>query len=169
MPDSRILLRLGELLGVTADDLLSVRYAAAEEPALEERALEDSSEPDPAKALEKEVSQRCRERLEALYGTNAPPEAVSRLLAEEALLRADGAGTDPACSPIGRLFLLDTAAALIRRLRERGGCASLFLPTGVEWTAFLMGASDVDPLPPHRRCPSCGRVEFARFAASAEA
>ncbi|MBQ3860044.1 MAG: helix-turn-helix domain-containing protein [Clostridia bacterium] len=151
MPDSRILARLSELLGVTADDLLATRLA--------DRQGEEAGRPNRAAEREKALRAKCRDRMEDRFGGNPPPEAVSRLLAEEQLLCA---GTGNSGLP-GRLFLLDTTAAFFGKLRERGCRASLFLPAGAEWSAFLLGASDVDPLPPHAFCPSCRHVEFVRY------
>ena len=146
MPDSRILVRLGELLGVTADDLLTARQR---EDTVVQAGMTDR---------EKEVRANCRERMEELFGSQPPLEAVSRYLAEDQLLRF-GMGI---FGLPDRMFLLRTTADILRRLREKGQYASLFGPTGTEWLAFLLGASDVDPLPPHMLCPSCHFVDFVR-------
>ena len=146
MPDSRILVRLGELLGVTTDDLLTARQR------------EETVSLAGVTVREKEARANCRKRMEDLFGPEPPLEAVSRFLAEDQLLRFD---TGFSGLP-DRLFLLGKTEGLFKRLREKGQYASLFAPTGADWLAYLLSASDVDPLPPHMLCPSCHHVDFVR-------
>ena len=70
--------------------------------------------------------------MEDLFGSEPPPEAVSRFLAEDQLLRF---GIRFSGVP-DRLFLLGKTVELFNRLREKEQCASLFGPTGAEWTAY---------------------------------
>lgn len=83
-----------------------------------------------------------------LYGDNPPVECLHRLVAEESLLR----GTD-AIQCFSALGKLCTTA------REQS-VPVVASTVNSSFTAWLMGATTANPLPPHYRCPVCGKIEF---------
>ncbi len=90
-----------------------------------------------------------RSRALALYGGSLPDPVERRLAFESACLeRQEG------------FSLFEIARRCAVRSREDGfpvgsrGCA------GASLIAFLCGITDVDPLPPHYRCPVCGKSIF---------
>ena len=101
-----------------------------------------------------ELWNKAEERLRAVYGEEPPLPAVNRLESEKTELW----GTEwPVCFDfLGTLS--DAAKTAGRRGRLRDGMGAFF-------TAWLLGASEINPLPAHYRCPRCGAAEFVPGAA----
>lgn len=89
------------------------------------------------------------ESLFSLYGDNPPVECLHRLVAEESLLR----DTD-AIQCFAALGKLCTTA------KEQSIPMIVLGPENSTLAARLMGATMVNPLPPHYRCPACEKIEF---------
>ena len=101
--------------------------------------------PGGEEALRQAVAERCRE----LYGDTPPREIRSRLAAEwDAIL------------PRGYAVIFEIARRLVRRSMEHAYPVGSRGSVGSSLVAYLAGTTDVNPLPPHYRCPSCKRVEF---------
>ena len=129
--------RLAAVLGVSIDQLLSCEH----EITISAR-----------KELEKMNSDLWKEayrRLE-IYGRQPPTLCLSRLAAEEATLR----DTD-AIQSIAFLGRLQEQARKHKTVAVAAGMVHS------SFTAWLFGATPVNPLPAHYRCPCCGAVEFA--------
>lgn len=88
------------------------------------------------------------ENLFSLYGDDPPVECLHRLVAEESLLR----DTD-AIQCFAALGKLCTTA-------KEQSMPVVASTVNSSFAAWLMGATMVNPLPPHYRCPICGKIEF---------
>ena len=97
---------------------------------------------------EKKLWGQAYANLFSLYGDDPPVECLHRLVAEESLLR----DTD-AIQCFAALGKLCTTA------RERS-VPVVASTVNSSFAAWLMGATMVNPLPPHYRCPVCGKIEF---------
>lgn len=88
------------------------------------------------------------------YGENPPQEVSQRIAGELALIEANGWETD-----------LLRAYEIAQRLCA---AAELWLLPGIDGgfslSAFLLGITQVNPLPPHYYCPQCKCVEFNSVA-----
>ncbi len=83
-----------------------------------------------------------------LYREDPPVECLHRLVAEESLLR----GTDA-------IKCFATLGKLCTIAREQS-VPVVASTVNSSFAAWLMGATMVNPLPPHYRCPVCGKIEF---------
>lgn len=101
-----------------------------------------------SKNRNKELWEQAYANLFSLYGDNPPVECLHRLVAEESLLR----DTD-AIQCFSALGKLCTTA------REQS-VPVVASTVNSSFAAWLMGATMVNPLPPHYRCPVCGKIEF---------
>lgn len=96
---------------------------------------------------EPEVRRICRERLQALYGQQTQ---VQQRLEDELAQVKDTA--------FSMYFLCHK---LVRHLQEKGCVTGVRGTVGSTLIAYLLGISDVNPLPAHHRCPGCQHTEFA--------
>ena len=87
----------------------------------------------------------CKEKLQSLYGANPPFSFVERL--DDELSLADRGN-------ISSIYMLLHHLAV--RLRESGGKIGLRGTLGSTLISFLLGITDINPLPAHYRCPDCG-------------
>ena len=99
-----------------------------------------------------ELRQRCFDQMEAKYG-KTPPKQISDRLAHElsCLLGAEN------WSHAAYFLLVKT---LVEHCVSLGGRHSLRGCGGNSFVAYLLGITEVNPLPPHKYCPACGYVEF---------
>ena len=128
--------RLAEVLGVSVNELLSCEQFITI-PARKE--------------LDKMNQKLWKEAYEdlSLYGDNPPAICWSRLAAEEAALQGTDAIQGYAVLGQIKLEALAHHTAIIV-----GGTV------GSSFAAWLYGATEVNPLPPHYICRECGSVEF---------
>lgn len=91
----------------------------------------------------------CKEKLQALYGINPPFSFVKRL--DDELSLADRGN-------ISSIYML--LHHLSVRLRENGGQIGIRGTLGSTLISFLLGITDINPLPAHYRCPNCGYTAF---------
>ena len=131
--------RLADILGVSISELLSCKQITV--PARKE--LEKMSN-----KLWKEAYERL-----SIYGNTPPAECLSRLAAEETALR----GTDAihGFAVVGKMQ--EALQHQKKTMLVAGSINSSF-------TAWLFGATMVNPLHPHYRCPKCGSVVFSSDA-----
>lgn len=92
----------------------------------------------------------CKEKLKTIYGTNPPALIVERL--DEELSLADREN-------LSSIYML--LHHLSVRLQETGGRIGVRGTLGSTLVSFLLEITDINPLPAHYRCPSCGYVKFA--------
>ncbi len=92
----------------------------------------------------------CKEKLHALYGT-MPPKTIMERLDNELSLADKG--------NISSIYML--LHHLATRLQENGGRIGIRGTLGSTLISFLLGITDINPLPAHYRCPNCGYVKFA--------
>ena len=114
-------------------------------PLLPEEGSYRSDIPGGEARLRQAVETRCRD----LYGETPPREIVERLAAEWNIIL-----------PRGYAGFFETARRLVLRSRENGYPVGFRGSLGASLTAFLAGITDVNPLPPHYRCPICKQTEF---------
>ncbi|MDI3269718.1 MAG: PolC-type DNA polymerase III [Bacillota bacterium] len=101
--------------------------------------------PEAEEELFREVAKRARD----LYGDPLPQAVAQRLEVELAAIRRHGYST---------LYVL--AARLVRRSLEGGYLVGSRGSVGSSLVATLLGITEVNPLPPHYRCPQCRHTEF---------
>jgi len=87
----------------------------------------------------------CKEKLQSLYGTNPPFSFVERL--DNELSLADRGN-------ISSIYML--LHHFSAHLREKGGQISIRGTLGSTLISFLLGITDINPLPAHYCCPDCG-------------
>ena len=126
--------RLAEVLGVSINELLSCNTTL---PARKE-----------LNTMKTELWNEVHRRL-SIYGETPPILCWSRLAEEKAALEESDA--------IMSLAVLEKIATAAEKnntlIAEAGQISSSF-------AAWLMGATKINPLPPHYRCPQCGKTEF---------
>ena len=98
---------------------------------------------------DEELTRICKEKLQALYGTNPPVSIVQRL--NDELSQMTGTNYSSV------YMLLHHLAA---HLSNAGGRIGIRGTLSSTLTSFLLGISDINPLPAHYRCPCCSYLEF---------
>lgn len=99
--------------------------------------------------LRKELWQRVEDALFALYGDAPDSHILNRFYSEKMFL---GDKDD---------IILWNITADIRIEAKHGGYLTNLTGTDSScFVAYLIGASDINPLPLHYRCPDCGKIEF---------
>ncbi len=96
------------------------------------------------------VKHICKEKMRELYG-DKPPACFAERLDDELSLASSG--------NISSIYML--LHHLSAHLREKGGQISTRGTLGSALISFLLGITDINPLPAHYRCPDCGYVKFA--------
>lgn len=137
-PQSGILCKLSTILGVTVDELLSGQQNLPEK--------EDGQKT----SLQKRMCwENAHQAMKTVYGNVPPAEILSRFLSEYAELQY----TD-------HIIFFDLFGKINVRAREMGEIFRVQSSLGASFTAFVMGATDINPLPPHYFCPCCRKLEF---------
>ena len=88
-----------------------------------------------------------------LYGTPLPAEVESRLQKELRSIIGNG---------FSSIYMV--AMRLVKKSLEDGYLVGSRGSVGSSLVATLMGITEVNPLPPHYRCPSCRHSDFGPFA-----
>lgn len=96
-----------------------------------------------------ELRERCEKRLKEKYGDSAPEEIRSRLESELVVI------SKQEYSPY---YLL--AARIADRCADLGFHHNVRGTGGSSFVSYLVGITEVNPLPPHRYCSRCKSVEF---------
>lgn len=99
--------------------------------------------------VEEKFLRLCWSRAYALYGSKLPEFIEKRLKREAELIIKNGS--------VGVYML---ARRLVRYSEKNGYPTGTRGSVGASLAAMLLGISEVDPLPPHYRCPKCCRSEF---------
>lgn len=98
----------------------------------------------------RKLSELCTQKLFALYGEEAPQEIHERMQEELRLIHICGSDS---------LFLLSHKVS--EHIRGLGAMSGTRGTTGSALCAYLLGFSDINPLPPHYYCPDCHHFEFS--------
>ena len=93
------------------------------------------------------LAERVLERMHALYGAEPPAQIAERT--QQELTAVLGGGFAPYYDAA-----MTAADAAQGPIALHGGVASSLI-------AYFAGISDVNPLPPHERCPRCAHTQFA--------
>lgn len=139
-PKSRLLYRLSVILGVTVDDLLAGGECSRCKSSI-------------AKEQYKYLWNKARSNLMERYADMPPIEIISRFEMEKlAFMNTD------------MLLFFDLFAQISESGSEKGYPICQEGGIGASFVAYLLGASDVNPLPAHYYCPICKKVEFVPSA-----
>jgi DNA polymerase-3 subunit alpha (Gram-positive type) len=101
------------------------------------------------KGAEDTVRQACEARAKELYGAPLPPAVHERV--ERELKAVIGNG-------FASLYLM--ARLLVQESEKRGYSVGSRGSVGSSVAAYLLGITEVNPLPAHERCPACRHCEF---------
>ncbi|MBQ8432751.1 MAG: helix-turn-helix domain-containing protein [Clostridia bacterium] len=137
-PQIGILYQIGEALGVSVDELLSCKY----------RSVEKQSSKGPF-ATKKQLWKKAYDTMRERYGDPVPIAISDRFFAEQAELQH----TD-------LIVYFDLLATLSAKAKQRNKQIRLSGWAGTSLVAYLLGATNVNPLPPHFFCPNCHAVLF---------
>ncbi|MBQ3182360.1 MAG: helix-turn-helix domain-containing protein [Clostridia bacterium] len=137
-PKSDILYKLGEVLGVSTDELLSCKYHSCENEDIKG-----------VFAIKKQLWNKALEIMHNRYGEIVPIEILNRFLSEQTEMQ----NTDMIVYFDFLSVLVSEAKKCGEHIRVKGGVGSSFV-------AYLLGATEVNPLKPHYYCPDCKTVIF---------
>ena len=137
-PRMNTMVKLAEVLDVSVDELLTGQLATSGEK------RKDLS------AMEKAIIKKAENRMEELYGAHPPFAITNRFQTEKMMLK-------------GREMLL--WMGFLGSLREKfyenhGFFAVRGAQMGASFLAWLLGGTNVNPLPAHYYCPVCKKVEW---------
>lgn len=140
-PNSKVLSKLGSALGISVDELLACRYRISEEKT-------------GISAVKDALWQRADRAMKGLYGEAVPVPVRNRYESEKAELEK---------SEVPVLFFL--LSEIRKRAEALGEHVLVRGCTGASFVAYLLGATESNPLPPHYLCPVCKKAEFIWNAA----
>lgn len=101
------------------------------------------------------VDETARGRARELFGEPLPEEVASRLSRELKAIVGNGFSS-----------IYWSAALLVKKCYSDGYLVGSRGSVGSSLVAHLLGITEVNPLPPHYRCPSCRTTKFVADAAS---
>lgn len=130
--------KLSEVLDISVDELLTCEYAAF-----------DKKRKD-LFTMKNEIIDIAKNKMKEMYGDNPPIRIVNRFKTEELML--DGQETLLWMGFFGKLQEEFCAKDLYFEIRGA--------QMGASFIAWLLGGTNVNPLPSHYFCPTCKKVEF---------
>lgn len=130
--------KLSEVLDVSIDELLTCEYVAFDK------------ERKDLFAMKNEIIDKARNKIRELYGDNPPMRIANRFKSE--VLMLDGQEVLLWMGFFGKLQEEFSARDLYFTIRGA--------QMGASFIAWLLGGTNVNPLPPHYYCPICKKVEF---------
>lgn len=137
-PKSQLLCKLSAILDVTVEELL----LGGEYPKRKRKSCVMKERHDP-------VWKKACGKLMERYAGMPPMEAISRFETEKlALMNTD------------MILFFDLISHISESAMEKGYPICQNGGIGASFVAYLLGASDVNPLPPHYYCPICRKAEF---------
>ena len=137
-PQSNILYKLCEVLGISVDELLTCKYHTLE-----------NKDKKGVFAMKKQLWNKAFDAMCKRYGNPAPIAITNRFLTEQAEMQ----NTD-------MIVYFDMLSALAAEARKRGEHICVRGGTGASFVAYLLGATGINPLKPHYYCPECHKVVF---------
>lgn len=137
-PQSNILYKLSEVLGISVDELLTCKYHSSEKKDIKG-----------VFAMKKQLWNKAFDAMRERYGNPAPIEIMNRLLTEHAEMKE----TD-------MIVYFDMLSVLATEAKKQGEHIRVRGGTGASFVAYLLGATEINPLAPHYYCPECGAVIF---------
>ncbi len=140
-PQSATLYKLSEVLGVTVDELFAGK-------------MQKSCSKNGVFCRKREIWERAAEELKNRYGQYVPIAIANRFEHEKAEMKNSDI-----------VVYFDLFAKIVSKARKYGAHVGLGIE-GSSFVAFLLGATEVNPLEPHYYCPACKKTEFVRDAAS---
>lgn len=137
-PQSRILYQLGEVLGITVDELLACQYHSSE-----------NKNTKGVLTMKKALWKKASEALTSFYGNVPPIEAANRYFSEYAELK----NTD-------QIVYYEFLSRMAGQAERSGWHMYINGGIGASLVAYILGASEINPLRPHYYCPDCHTVQF---------
>lgn len=141
-PQSSILYKLSEILGISVDELLSCKYHPFEKK--DEKGVF---------AMKKLLWNKAFNAMCECYDNPAPIEITNRFLTEQAEMQS----TD-------MIVYFDMLSALVSGAKAQGEHIRVRGGTGASFISYLLGATEINPLKPHYYCPDCKTVVFDNSA-----
>ncbi len=141
-PQSNILYKLSEVLGISVDELLTCKYHSFERKDIKG-----------VFAMKKQLWSKAVDAMHSLYGDPAPIEITNRFLTEQAEMQ----NTD-------MIVYFDMLSALASEAKKRGEHIRVRGGTGASFISYLLGATEINPLKPHYYCPECHALIFENSA-----
>ncbi len=137
-PQSNILYKLSEVLGISVDELLTCKYHSSEKKDIKG-----------VFTMNKQLWNKAFDAMRERYGTPAPIEIMNRFLTEHAEMQ----NTD-------MIVYFNLLAVLSSEAKNQGKHIQVRGGTGASFVAYLLGATEINPLKPHYYCSECGTVIF---------
>ena len=137
-PQIDILCKLSEILGISVDELLTCKYHSSEKKDIKG-----------VFAMKKQLWSKAFDAMRERYGNPAPIEIMNRLLTEHAEMKETE-----------MIVYLDMLSVLATEAKKQGEHIRVRGGTGASFVAYLLGATEINPLKPHYYCPECGTVIF---------
>lgn len=137
-PKSQLLYRLTTILGITVDELFAG-----------EKNIDHKKSSCISKQQQEYLWNKVYSNLMKRYADKPPIEMISRFEMEKlAFMNTD------------MIFFFDLISKISEKALQRGCPVITEGGIGASFVAYLLGASDVNPLSPHYYCPTCKVVEF---------
>lgn len=141
-PRMNVIRKLAEVLDVGIDELLTCEY------------ITFKNKRKDLFAMDRNIIKKAEERMKTLYGENPPIYIANRFKTEELMLERSE-----------NLQWMGFFGYLREQLYEKG---AFFLvrdaQMGASFLAWLLGGTNVNPLPAHYYCPACRKIEFVSTA-----
>ncbi len=138
-PQSRILYKLCEILDISVDELLSGHRSLAESRRIETNIF----------SRKKQMWERAYRAMTCRYGEHPPFALSHRFLMEKCEMQDSD-----------EIVYYNFLSVLNRVARTKGERIANCIEAGGSFVAYLLGATDINPLKPHYCCPACHRVIF---------
>lgn len=137
-PQSGILYKLSDILGISVDELLSCKQYDFK-----------NRDTKGVFAMNKQLWDKAFEAMCNRYGNPAPIEIENRFFTEQAEMQ-----------DTNMIVYLDMLAELAKEAKKQGEHILVRGVTGSSFVSYLLGATDINPLKPHYYCPGCKAAVF---------
>ena len=141
-PQIKTLYKLSEVLGITVDELLACKYHSAK-----------NGNEKGVFAMKNKLWKDAHQKLRTHYGNQLPVEILNRYLSEFAEFQE----TDIIVYFDFLSKMKFIANDMGEHIRVKGGIGASFI-------AYVLGATEINPLKPHYFCPHCLKIEFDETA-----
>lgn len=137
-PQIKTLYKLSEVLGITVDELLACKY----------HSVKNRNEKG-VFAMKNKLWKDAHQKLRTHYGNQLPVEILNRYLSEFAEFQE----TDIIVYFDFLSKMKSIANDMGEHIRAKGGIGASFI-------AYVLAATEINPLKPHYFCPHCLKIEF---------